>query len=161
MKPLFLHLGIFAALVSGQDPATAQIIDALDGYWAEVSRTVEEGDFDGYSDLYHPDAVLVSTASKTSYPIAQALENWKQSFIDTRNGKTEAGVTFRFTQRLHDRNTAHETGILRYTARADYGEETVSMVHFQALLVQRQQKWLMLMEYQQHEATQAEWEAAD
>ena len=37
----------------------AQITGELDDFWAEVSRTVAEGDFDGYAATYHPDAVVI------------------------------------------------------------------------------------------------------
>lgn len=160
MKSVLVSLGVVATLLACAQPTTAQVLDALDAYWSEVSRTVEEGDFEAYGRLYHPDAVLVSTNAKKSFPIAQALDSWEPSFLDTRDGRTKANVTFRFTQRLHDETTAHETGILRYALEAPDGSQTVSMVHFQALLIRKGGQWLMVMEHQQGEATQAEWEAA-
>ena len=160
MKSALMSLVVAVPLMVWAEPITAQGVDALDAYWSEVSRTVKEGDFEGYSGLYHSEAVLVSTSAQTSYAIAQALEGWESGFLDTRQGNTEASVAFRFTQRLHDEATAHETGIFRYTLREADGSETASMVHFQALLVLKEGEWLMVMEYQQHEATQAEWEAA-
>ena len=137
----------------------AQVTAELDGYWAEVARTVEEGDFQGYARLYHPDAVLVSLGSGTSYAIGQALAGWEQGFLDTREGRAEASVTFRFKQRLHDEATAHETGIFRYTLKPKDGNETVAMFHFEGLLVRRGEGWLMVMEYQKQPATEAEWGA--
>lgn len=140
--------------------AGAQTSAELDGVWAEMSRTVAEGDFEGYAALYHPDAVLVSLGSSTSYPIADALAGWKQGFDDTRAGKAKAGVSLRFTQRLHDESTAHETGIFRYTFEPEDGDGIVALVHFESLLVKKDGRWLMLMEYQKQPATAAEWEAA-
>ena len=93
--------------------ASAQVAE-LDAYWLEVGRTVAEGDFEGYSATYHPDAVLVSMASSNSYPIADALAGWKPGFDDTKAGKQSAGVELRFSQRLLSETTAHETGIFRY-----------------------------------------------
>jgi hypothetical protein len=147
-------------LVMLASPAAAQVTDELDAYWTEVSRTVSEGDFEGYGALYHPDAVLVSLGSGRSYPISRALAGWKQGFVHTAEGRAEAGVEFRFTQRLHDETTAHETGIFRYSMRSEGGDATVVMVHFDALLVKRDGKWLMLMEYQRGPATEEEWAAA-
>lgn len=131
--------------------------EELDAYWAELSRTVEEGDFEGYAALYHPDAVLVSLGSGTSYPIAQALAGWKQGFDDTAAGRAEAGVDFRLTQ--HDATRAHETGVFRYTFTPEGGETTVAPVHFEAVPVKEDGEWLMLMEYQKEMATEEEWEA--
>ena len=130
----------------------------LDAYWAEVSRTVTEGDFEGYAALYHEDAVLVSNFSNSSTPIANALAGWKQGFLDTRAGKMTAGVTFRFSQRYSDGETAHETGIFRYAATPAGGEPNVQFIHFEALMVKKD-GWKMVMEYQKSPATAEEWES--
>jgi ketosteroid isomerase-like protein len=140
--------------------AESQVVAELDAYWAELSRTVEDGDFEGYARLYHPDAVLVSLGSASSYPIARALEGWKQGFLDTRDSRAEAGVTFRFTQRLHDETTAHETGMFRYTFAPTDGTPAVALVHFESLLVRKDGVWLMVMEYQKAAATEEEWQSA-
>jgi len=140
--------------------AESQVVAELDAYWAELSRTVADGDYEGYARLYHPDAVLVSLGSQSSYPIAQALAGWKQGFLDTQAGNAEAGVAFRFTQRLHDETTAHETGMFRYTFTPADGTPGVALVHFESLLVRKDGEWLMVMEYQQAAATDEEWQAA-
>ncbi len=140
--------------------AMGQTTAELDAYWTEVSRTVAEGDFDGYAALYHDDAVVVSEASGTSTSIRGALEGWQPGFVETREGRMAASVEFRLTQRLNDAETAHETGIFRYTSRPDGGQESVGMVHFTALLVKKDGRWLMVMEYQGEAATEAEWVAA-
>jgi ketosteroid isomerase-like protein len=130
----------------------------LDAYWAEVARTVGEGDFEGYGATYHSDAVLVNAMSGTSYPIAQALAGWRQGFDDTKAGKVEAGVEFRFTQRLSDGSTAHETGMFHYWVVSEEGQRTDQFVHFEALLVKKD-GWKMVMEYQKSVASRAAWEA--
>jgi len=131
----------------------------LDAFWAEVARTVSAGDFSGYAATYHPDAILVSEAKSTSYPIASALSGWEQGFLDTRAGNVVAKVEFRFTVRLHDQTTAHEVGIFHYSAVPVEGDATDQYVHFEALLVKKD-GWKMMMEYQQSPATEDEWDAA-
>lgn len=140
--------------------ANAQTSVELDGYWAEVSRTVEAGDFVGYSQLYHPDAVLVAQGSDSSYPIAQALAGWESGFVDTRAGRAKASVTFRLTQRLNDSTSAHETGMFRFTLKPEGEVETAAILHFEGLLVKKDGAWVMIMEYQKHPATEEEWRAA-
>ncbi len=139
--------------------APSQVTTELDAYWAEVARTVQEGDFDGYAGLYHPDAVLVMLGRGT-VPIQKALDGWQQLFVDTRDGKAAAGVEFRFTRRLNDATTAHETGMFRYAFEPQDGEASVSLVHFEALLVKRDGRWRMLMEFQKEPASEADWAAA-
>ena len=147
---------IYSHSAFGSDDAS---LNELDTFWAEVTRTVNEGDFEAYSKTYHEDAILVSGPSQTSYLIGQALKRWEQGFIDTRSGKMDASVEFRFTQRLNDANTAHETGIFYYSAKAEGEESQDSYVHFEALLI-RQDGWKMMMEYQKSPATRDEWDAA-
>ena len=149
-----------AVLLALPASAPAQVVGELDAYWAELSRTVVDGDFEGYAALYHPDAVLVAGGS-ASYPIATALAGWQQLFDDTRDGVAAANVEFRFTGRLNDGTTAHETGMFRYSFKPADGEESVSQVHFEALLVKKDGRWLMVMEYQKGPATDEEWAAAD
>ena len=139
--------------------ASAETAAELDAFWIEVARTVTEGDFAGYKATYHPDAILVSGANATSYPIASAFKGWEQGFLDTKAGNVTANVEFRFTQRLNDESTAHETGIFHYTATPVEGDATDQYVHFEALLVKKG-GWKMMMEYQQTPATQEEWAAA-
>jgi uncharacterized protein (TIGR02246 family) len=157
LGPGSLALALWVTALPGA--ADAQAPAELDAYWTEVSRTVAEGDFEGYAKIYHPDAVLVVGGSG-SYPIATALAGWKPGFDDTREGRAEAGVEFRFTERLIGETTAHETGIFRYFLSPDEGEEQIALVHFEALLVKKDGRWLMLMEYQKGPATDAEWAAA-
>ena len=41
----------------------------LNNFWAEVSRTVNEGDFEGYKATYHEDAVVVFTTGENKASI--------------------------------------------------------------------------------------------
>ncbi len=143
------------ALAAG-DEATR--LAELDRFWAEISRTVHEGDFAGYKATCHPEGVLVSGTKKISQPLAKALERWQQDFTDTKAGKVKATVEFRFSQRLGDDTTAFETGIFLYTAVRPDGQVTKDYVHFEELLVKRD-RWQGLMEYQKAKATREEWDA--
>jgi hypothetical protein len=154
-----IRCGTAIALLLTPGTAPAQVAAELDAYWTELSRTVAEGDFEGYSELYHPDAVLVMQGSG-SVPIGNALAAWKQGFDDTRDGNAVAGVEFRFTGRLHDATTAHESGIFRYTMEPGEGDAVVALVWFEALLVKKDGRWLMVMEYQKEPATDEDWVAA-
>lgn len=131
----------------------------LDKFWAEVSRTVKEGDFEGYSATCHPEAVLVTGTKKLSYPLTQALARWKKEFDDTKSGDRESSASFRFSQRLGDATTAHETGILLYSFRQGDGEMKHEYIHLEALLLKKDDGWKIIMEYQKAPATEEEWKA--
>lgn len=131
-------------------------------YWAEISRTVKEGDFEGYKATCHENAVLVTTSGKIkqSYPMTKALAGWKQGFLNTKQGKQLDNVQFRFSQRIGDETTAHETGIFYFTSHDSTGKLiSEGYTHLEALLVKRDGKWLCLMEYQKAKASKEEWEA--
>ncbi len=145
----------FAILLTLVGTAGAQDLDA---YWAEVSRTVNEGDFEGYAALYHEDAVLVSDFSQSSVPIAIALKNWKSGFDDTKAGKMSASVEFRFSTEYEDEGTAFSRGIFRYASAQEGESENAQYINFEALLVKKD-VWLMVMESQLSTATEADWNA--
>ena len=155
----FLSISLLLAtslLPGATSDLQAQVTAELDAFWEEVSRTVAEGDFAGYSATYHPDAVVIF--GMTTQPITAALAGWEEGFADTRAGRNTASVDFRFSVRRNDDSTAHETGIFRYEARSASGEGSAQFIRFEALLVKRGQ-WKMLMEFQQDPADEAEWEA--
>lgn len=154
-RVLMVLLAGMQAAFGGENPQP----DGLDAFWAEIARTVTEGDFEAYRSSYHEDAVLVSGLAKTSQPVSQALADWEQGFIDTRAGKKAVSLEFRFTQRLSDATTAHETGMFYYSATGEDGKREHAYVHFEALLV-KQDGWKTMMEYQKSSATQEEWDAA-
>ncbi len=151
-------ISLFAANSAIADEAR---LAELDSYWAEVSRSVREGDFAAYSATCHPKAVLVSGTKKESYPLSKALARWKKEFDDTKSGDRESNVTFRFSQRLGDETTAHETGIFLYSFKQGDEEMQNEYVHLEALLVKRDGKWQIFMEYQKAPATEAEWKALE
>jgi hypothetical protein len=155
---LIILLSFLGALPVLAEESDAKRLAELDAYWAEVSRAVGTGDFAGYKATCHEEGVLVSGVKQASYPLAKALAKWKQEFDDTAAGKMTASVTFRFSQRLGDEATAHETGIFLYSAGAPGEEAKKEYIHFEALLVKKG-RWLILMEYQKAKATEAEWAA--
>ncbi len=172
MKRIILHssLVLFACMVTTL--ATSQIsktvssadsirITELNHYFTELSRTVREGDFEGYKATYHKDAVCVFTTGNHKYanPIDVQLALWKPGIDDTKAGKTKNNVEFRFSQRVGDPATAHETGIFYFTSIDKNGKALAAgYVHFEILLVKHNGVWLALMEYQKSKATQEEWD---
>lgn len=159
---LIASMGTTTANTQIEPPKDSARLAELDQYWTELSRTVREGDFEGYAATYHEDAVVIFAAgtNKTSLPIATALAGWKQGFQDTKAGKVNSDVSFRFSQRIGSETTAHETGIFFYTSGDATGENTSSHItHFEMLFVKRDGAWIGLMEYQKSDATEDEWEA--
>lgn len=130
----------------------------LDALWAEVARAVREGDFEAYAASCHPEGVLVSERKGLSQPLSAALARWKAEFTATREGRMTADLEMRFTRRLGDATTAHESGIFRYTSQTKGKEPQTDFVPFDALLVKRDGRWVILMEHQKAHASQEQWD---
>ena len=131
----------------------------LDAHWSEVSRAVREGDFEGYKATCHEEGVFVSGSGMNSQPLSEALARWEKDFAATKSGKIKANVEFRFSQRLGDNTTAHETGIFRYSTVDSEGRNRDEYIHFEGLIVKNDGKWKILMEYQKTNAAIEEWHA--
>jgi hypothetical protein len=156
---LFAILTLTVLLVWAEDaaPEGCARVAELDAYWAEVSRCVKEGDFDAYKATFHKDGILVSGTKNEAYPIAQALARWKPDFTQTESGKITASVEFRFSKRLGDATTAHETGMFLYSRVNADGTKTMAYIHFEALLI-KHATWEAMMEYQKSQGTEEEWD---
>ena len=152
-----LAILFFTACSSVQNQSQDRLSE-LNQYWAEVSRCVGEGDFAGYKATCHEKGVLVYEPGEKAYPLAQALAKWKQEFDDTKSGKIQAGVSFRFSKRIGDESTAFETGMfLYYQIKAD-GSKKQEYIHLEALLVKENGAWKILMENQKAKGTKSEWD---
>ncbi len=145
--------------LSFAEDAKGPRVAELDAFWAEVSRAVGEGDFNAYEATCHPEGVLVSGVKKSSSPLSDALARWKKEFTATKSGEMKASVAFRFSQRLGDDTTAHETGIFLYSSVGPDGKPNQEYIHFEVLLVKKGGHWKTLMEYQKSKASLAEWDA--
>lgn len=152
IKISFLPLIILILFSGVQDPELE-----LTKFWEEASRTVQDGDFKGYANTFHKDAVLVNGISGNSYPISNALDGWKKGFEDTKAGKMKASVEFRFSERFLSETTAFETGIFKYSSQQEGAEESTVYIHFEALLTKASGGWKLLMEHQISVATEDEW----
>ena len=163
MKTYLICISFFLLLpYSKQKAFAAQEEQArlaeLDAYWTEVSRAVREGDFEGYKATCHEKGVLVSGTKMTSYPLSEALVRWEKDFTASKAGKIKVKVEFRFSQRLGNETTAHETGIFLYSTTDNDGRKKQEYVHFQALLLKGKDGWKIMMEYQKSKAKKIEWD---
>ncbi len=152
---LLLTLTVLSGCSKELQTDSSTRLAGLDAYWTEVSRCVGEGDFDGYKATCHKDGVFVSGASNQAYPLSEALARWKQDFTDTKSGKVKGSVEFRFSRRLGDKTTAHETGMFRYSSVTAEGTKTTYYIDLEALLIKRG-TWKAMMEYQKSKGTEEE-----
>jgi hypothetical protein len=133
------------------------VINELNAAWDKLEQTISTGDFRSFKSVYHRDAVLVNGITKSSYPIKKAFEGWKQGFADTKSGNITANLDVKFSERLYDQLTAHETGIFHYYTVNQHGGRNDTYVHFESLWVKKNNTWIMMMEYQKSRADETEW----
>jgi ketosteroid isomerase-like protein len=147
--------------VTSLDAADQARMAELDAYWAEVSRAVGAGDFEGYKATCHDEGVLISGSRKRCQSLAEALRGWKKGIDATRAGEMKASVDFRFSERLGDATTAYETGIFLYISQVPGEEPKADHVHLEAVLVKQDDGWKVIMEHQVGPASEAEWQALE
>ena len=155
MRKLFI-LTLFLSIQSIW--ADDDVTDELDAAWGKLKTTVSKGDFRSFKSVYHRDAILVNGISKKSYPIKDAFADWKQGFEDTKSGIISAHVDVKFSQRLYDQTSAHETGIFHYYTIDKEGKQNDSYIHFESLWIKKNIKWFMVMEYQKSRTDKVEWD---
>ena len=133
----------------------------INAFWIEAERQVREGDFEAYSNSFHPNAILVNGISKNSIPIKEALDRWEKGFEDTRQRQMKASVEFRFSETVFGTSSAYQKGIFHYTSEY-IGQSPVSVfIHFEVLLTKSNSIWEILMEYQKDYATKEDWNSLE
>ncbi len=125
--------------------------------WSVISRAVKNANIDAMASTYHPDAVLVSDSE--TRPIRDALEGWGKGMKDSKENGNAARVAFRFSSRQDDEHSAFERGIFKYTSIDSSGNEEHLFMHFESLLVKKDDRWLYLMERQLEVTDEASWNA--
>ena len=137
------------------DENTSQQID--NDIWEVISQSVANRDIVAMGSAYHPDAVVVN-AEKTA-PIASTLIRWGEGMQREIETGASANVAFRFSKRMDNTSSAFETGIFNYSSTNSSGEQSSIYVNFESLLVNKDGRWVFLMEHQLGETDKAAWEA--
>ena len=157
----FLRLAT-VTLVAWAAPLAAQGTESSSGaidaqVWTTVSTTVVEHDIAGMTATYHPDAVVVTPQG--TMPIARALAGWGKSMEAMKQNGSRASVAFRFSLRQDGAETAFEAGMFNYAATDSAGATTRYIIPFEALLVRKNDRWLIVMERQFAAADETAWNA--
>ena len=144
-------------------PAVEQsdsVIQELNAYWDELSRSVTKGDMDGLMSLYHPDAIAREWEGDSyTVRLASSLPDGEVEFHKgTKEGLRAITLDWRFSTRIHDGRVAHEVGIGRFQETPGGGQTTTSFAHVEQYLVKKD-RWLTTLESVRWNATEAEWNA--
>ena len=158
----FLRLVAAVTLVAWAAPLSAQGTEPSTGaidaqVWTAISTTVVEHDIAGMAATYHAEAVLVTPQG--TMPIARALAGWGQSMEAMKRTGSRASVAFRFALRQDGAETAFESGMFNYAVTDSAGATTRYIIPFEALLVRKDTRWLVVMERQFAAADEAAWNA--
>ena len=154
MKQIY---GLMVILLIQSVYAEDNVINELNAAWNKLEQTVSNGDFRSFKSVYHRDAVLVNGISKSSYPIKKAFEGWQQGFTDTKSGEITAHLDVKFSERIFDQFSAHETGVFHYYTINKKGQQSDTYVHFESLWVKKNNRWIMMMAYQKSRSDDSEW----
>jgi hypothetical protein len=156
-----LLLSVFAGhpLAAQVDPVAIE----LDAFWADVSRTVAEGDFERMQATYHPDGIWegVNPANSRIQSLSAPFPGANEGFAKTRAGLQVPGLEFRFSSRLHDSTTAHEIGMVHYWVTPKDSARRDSYGLLDSYLVKKDGRWMILVEIQRWGMSKEEWEALE
>ena len=94
--------------------AGVNVISQLDRSWEAMKNSINNGDFRKFKAMYHRDAIMVNGIKDSTYSIRNAFDAWEQGFKDTKAGIIDADLELKFSRRVFDNDTAHETGIFHY-----------------------------------------------
>jgi uncharacterized protein (TIGR02246 family) len=144
---------LLASVAAHAQSSSAAAIDA--DVWKPVAASVVDGDIVAMGRVYHPDAVLVSSAGTRL--ISRVLPEWGKDIAENKAIGTRATVEFRFTSRQSDAESAFETGVFKYTVIDKSGRSTPSYRRLESLMVKHQGKWRIVMERQLEAVTEATW----
>jgi ketosteroid isomerase-like protein len=145
-------------LAQARPPAAGKSTPEIDAsVWKPIAAAVAAHDIAALGRTYHPAAVLVMPTG--TLPIAKALDGWGRDMAAARAAGTRAVVELRFSERMDDAETAFESGIFRYASTPKGEKEKPRFVRFEALLIKSGGQWLMVMERQLGDATEAAWNA--
>ncbi len=125
--------------------------------WSAISLAVKNADIKAMALTYHPDAVLVT--DNQTRPISEALENWGEGMKKAKENGAKARVAFRFSSRQDDDSSAFDRGIFKYTSMDSSGIETHILMHFESLLIKKDDRWLYVLERQREVTDEAAWSA--
>ena len=156
-----MRILVFSVLIVSNTFAQSITQTELNQFWMEASRQVKEGDFQAYANSFHKDAILVNGIRGESIPIQNALNGWKEGFDNTKAGKMNASVEFRFSDHAISETTAYQRGIFLYKWQNKEEEEQEVYIHLEALLTKINGEWQLLMENQKAIATKEEWDSLD
>jgi len=145
--------------VEARGQKTASVPAGLNEYWAEIKRSVEEGDFKAYSKSFREDAVVVFGESSRVVAASQALANWEKNFKKAKSGELKVELDFRFSERLTNPASAYEAGVFRYAEIPSQGEPKVAFMSFAMLSKFDQGQWKTVMENQMQKASEESWNA--
>jgi len=158
LAPVAIALCLLASpnATASQAPTASSTQELDREIWSVLVATVANDDIAGMGAVYFPNAVLVSPTGTTA--IKDTLERWGRDMAAAKAKGNRAAVEFRFTQRLDNASTAFDAGLFKYTVFEKSGASSSKYYPFEILLAKTNGKWLILMERQFAEVSQAAWD---
>lgn len=148
------------SLAQNSETNDAGIIFEIDNeLWKPLIKSVYEADYTLHESCYHPAAVMVFEMNNKSSSGKEWLEGRVKPGFAERKGKPKTTyLKMRFDKRIHNKESAFETGIFLFSSIKD-GIRKTSYIHFEFLITKANGKWQLLMENQRKRGTLEDWES--
>jgi hypothetical protein len=136
------------------------IISEIDNeLWKPLIKSVYDADYELHESCYHPAAVMVFEMDNKSSSGKEWLEGRVKPGFAERKGKPKTTyLKMRFDKRIHNEESAFETGIFLFSRLKD-GIRMTSYIHFEFLITKENGKWELLMENQRKRGTLEDWKS--
>lgn len=147
----FFLCSFLLSMGSSADEHTAREINAH--IWVPFIQSYAEGDGNLHASLYSSEIVRVNGGEvQTGQAYIDSMRNYVNS-LRSRGGRA---ISFRFTERSNNENTAYETGVFRLMRN----DGTAAYGQFEVIIKKISGRWKLAFD---HDAptNRAAWDAAD
>ncbi len=153
MKTLKLILLLFISI--GCTISSAQHVEHMKAInhevWEKFYWAFESLDHGLMAEIHTKDLIRIPANQKTILDYATYINNYKTTFQQARDNNTTRSISLRFFERITNDSVATERGIYRFTFNKGMPDEHNYYGQFHVLLVKRDQKWQILMDYDSNE----------
>jgi ketosteroid isomerase-like protein len=136
----FLTIALFlVSLSDGSGQTTKQEINQQ--VWKPFIEAYNNFDTEKFMSVYSKNVIRVPVDQKMIFDFTEYKRNINRENQFNRNYKIKAALQIHFTNRIHSKDVAYETGILRIKMTDNNGKPATILSKFQVLLKKENNLW--------------------
>ncbi len=108
-------------------------------------------DYSLMAEIHAKDLVRIPANQKVILDYESYINGYKKSFQEAKMKNETRSISLRFFERIVDDSVASDRGVYKFSLNKNTPEEINYYGQFQVLLVKREGKWKILMDYDSNE----------